>query len=151
MVFSVSGYSGAGTKPSLKNDVKLFTDNIIPYSLADHIHEREISSQLGTEVTFIPHVAVWFQGIYHTIDIPLAKSMTSHDIRQLYQERYASEKLVRITGEPPFVKTISGKHGVEIGSFGVHSSGKRVVICATIDNLLKGAAQCLRKCSFFCP
>lgn len=38
------------------------------------------------------------------------------------------------------------KHGVEIGGFAVDSSGKRVVICATIDNLLKGAAtQCLRE------
>ena len=63
-VFGVSGYSGAGTKPSSKNDVKQLTDNIIPYSLTDHIHEREISSQLGTSVAFIPHVAVWFQGIH---------------------------------------------------------------------------------------
>jgi N-acetyl-gamma-glutamyl-phosphate reductase / acetylglutamate kinase len=145
-VFGVSGYSGAGTRPSPKNDVKNLTDNLIPYSLTDHIHEREISSQLGVEVAFIPHVAVWFQGIHHTINIPLNQSMTSRDIRQLYQERYAGEKLVKITGEPPLVKSISGKHGVEIGGFGVHSSGKRVVVCATIDNLLKGAAtQCLRK------
>lgn len=62
-VFGVSGYSGAGTKPSPKNDVKNLTDNLIPYSLTDHIHEKEISRQLGTEVAFIPHVAVWFQGI----------------------------------------------------------------------------------------
>lgn len=145
-VFGVSGYSGAGTKPSPKNDVKNLTDNLIPYSLTDHIHEREISSRLGTEVAFIPHVAVWFQGIHHTINIPLNQSMTSRDVRQLYQDRYAGEKLVKITGEPPLVKAISGKHGVEIGGFAVHSSGKRVVVCATIDNLLKGAAtQCLRK------
>ena len=40
------------------------------------------------------------------------------------------------------------KHGVEIGGFQVHSSGKWVVVCSTIDNLLKGAAtQCLRMCS----
>jgi N-acetyl-gamma-glutamyl-phosphate reductase/acetylglutamate kinase len=145
-VFGVSGYSGAGTKPSPKNDVNNLTDNLIPYSLTDHIHEREISSQLGTAVGFIPHVAVWFQGIHHTINIPLAQTMTSRDIRNLYQERYAGEKLVKITGEPPLVKAISGRHGVEIGGFAVHSSGKRVVVCATIDNLLKGAAtQCLRK------
>ena len=51
-----------------------------------------------------------------------------------------------VVGEAPLVKAISGKHGVEIGGFAVHSSGKRVVVCATIDNLLKGAAtQCLRK------
>ena len=63
-VFGVSGYSGAGTKPSPKNDVKNLENNLIPYSLTDHIHEREISSQLGLDVAFIPHVAVWFQGIH---------------------------------------------------------------------------------------
>lgn len=63
-VFGVSGYSGAGTKPSPKNDVDNLTNNIIPYSLTDHIHEREITAQLGVNVAFIPHVAVWFQGIH---------------------------------------------------------------------------------------
>ena len=38
------------------------------------------------------------------------------------------------------------KHGVEIGGFAVRSSGKRAIICVSIDNLNKGAAtQCLRK------
>jgi N-acetyl-gamma-glutamyl-phosphate reductase/acetylglutamate kinase len=63
-VFGVSGYSGAGTKPSPKNDVKNLENNLIPYSLTDHVHEKEISRQLGTEVAFIPHVAAWFQGIH---------------------------------------------------------------------------------------
>ena len=63
-VFGVSGYSGAGTKPSPKNNVQNLTNNLIPYSLTDHIHEREISTRLGVEVAFIPHVAVWFQGIH---------------------------------------------------------------------------------------
>ncbi len=71
--------------------------------------------------------------------------MRSRDIRNLFQERYEGEKLVKVTGESPSVKAIAGKHGVEIGGFGVHSGGKRVVINVTIDNLLKGAAtQCLR-------
>ena len=63
-IFGVSGYSGAGTKPSPKNDVNNLTNNIIPYSLTDHIHEREMSRQLGHQVGFTPHVAVWFQGIH---------------------------------------------------------------------------------------
>ncbi|EPE08363.1 acetylglutamate kinase [Ophiostoma piceae UAMH 11346] len=145
VIFGVSGYSGAGTKPSPKNDVDVLTDNLIAYSLTDHIHEREISNQLGHNVAFTPHVAVWFQGIHHTIHIPLAKPMTSRDIRQIYQDRYAGEKLVKVVGEAPLVKSISGKHGVEIGGFAVHSSGRHVVVCVTIDNLLKGAAtQCLQ-------
>ena len=145
-VFGVSGYSGAGTKPSSKNDVNNLTDNIVAYSLTDHIHEREITSQLGTSVAFVPHVAVWFQGIHHTINIPLKEEMKSRDVRNLYQDRYAGEKLLKVIGEAPSVKNIANRHGVEVGGFAVHSSGKRVVVCATIDNLLKGAAtQCLRK------
>ena len=144
-VFGVSGYSGAGTKPSPKNDVNNLTDNLIAYSLTDHIHEREISAQLNREIGFIPHVAVWFAGIHHTISLPLADKMVSRDVRQLYQDRYAGEKLVRITGESPSVKQIANKHYVQIGGFAVHSSGKRAVINVTIDNLLKGAAtQCLQ-------
>lgn len=111
-VFGVSGYSGAGTKPSPKNDVRELTDNLMPYSLTDHIHEREISRRLGVSVSFIPHVAVWFQGIHHTVNIPLNKEMTSREIRNLYQDRYAGEKLIKVVGEAPLVKNISGKHGL---------------------------------------
>ncbi|RSL49362.1 Protein arg-6, mitochondrial [Fusarium duplospermum] len=64
----------------------------------------------------------------------------------MYQDRYAGEKLVKVVGEAPLVKSTQNKHGVEIGGFAVDNTGKRVVVCATIDNLNKGAAtQCLRK------
>ena len=54
--------------------------------------------------------------------------------------------MVKVVGEAPQVKYIAGRHGIEVGGFAVHPDGKRVVICATIDNLLKGAAtQCLRE------
>jgi N-acetyl-gamma-glutamyl-phosphate reductase/acetylglutamate kinase len=100
-------------------------------------------SALSIFSAFITTVTNDFQ--QHTISIPLNRTMTSRDIRNIYQDRYAGEKLVKIVGESPLVKNISGKHGVEIGGFAVHSSGKRVVVNATIDNLLKGAAtQCLQ-------
>lgn len=55
------------------------------------------------------------------------------------------EKLVSVTGEIPLVRDIAQHHGVAIGGFGVSPDLKRVVIIATIDNLLKGAAtQCLQ-------
>ena len=151
-IFGVSGYSGAGTKPSPKNDVANLKDNIIPYSLTDHIHEREISVHLGDRpVHFTPHVASWFQGIHHTISIPLSSSLSSREIRNLYQERYAQEPLVKISGDVPSVRGIAGGHGVEIGGFAVSASGERVVVCATIDNLLKGAAtQCLQNLNLRC-
>ncbi|KAM0279852.1 hypothetical protein ACHAQH_004403 [Verticillium albo-atrum] len=145
VVFGVSGYSGAGTKPSPKNDVNLLKDNMIPYSLTGHVHEREISHHLGTSVSFIPHVGSWFRSIHLTINIPLNKTMTSRDIRQIYQDRYAGEKLVKVVGEAPLVRSVASQHHCEIGGFSVDSTGKRVVICVSIDNLNKGAAtQCLQ-------
>ena len=103
-------------------------------------HEREISHHVQQSVAFIPHVASWFQGITHTISIPLSKSITSRELRNLYQERYDGERLVSVTGDTPQVKHISGKHGVAVGGFAVNSVGQRAVIIVTIDNLLKGAA-----------
>ena len=38
--FGVSGYSGAGTTPSPRNDPALLADSVLPYALVDHAHER---------------------------------------------------------------------------------------------------------------
>lgn len=146
LVFGVLGYLGAGTKPLPKNDPAFLHHNLIPYSLTDHIHEREISERLGMPVAFTPHVAQWFQGISHTILIPIrAQLLLSRQVRNMYQEYYKGEQLVSISGEAPLVRDISGKHGVVVGGFAVNSAQNRVVVVATIDNLLKGAAtQCLQ-------
>ncbi|EGR53022.1 hypothetical protein MKX07_003821 [Trichoderma sp. CBMAI-0711] len=144
-IFGVSGYSGAGSKPNARNNVEVLKNAIIPYSLTSHVHEREISHHLNHEVAFVPHVAGWFRGITLTLNIPLRKEVTSRDIRQIYQDRYAGEKLIKVVGEPPLVSSIMGRHGVEIGGFAVDSTGKRVVVIVTIDNLAKGAStQCLQ-------
>lgn len=36
-IFGVSGYSGAGTTPSDKNDPARLRDNLLPYALVNHI------------------------------------------------------------------------------------------------------------------
>jgi N-acetyl-gamma-glutamylphosphate reductase len=52
----------------------------------------------------------------------------SRDIRPIYQDRYAGEKLVKVVGEAPLVRLIQNKHHVEIGALAVDSTGKRVVV-----------------------
>lgn len=138
--FGVSGYSGAGTTPSDKNNVELLRDNLMPYSLTDHMHEREVSRQLAVPVEFMPHVAPHFRGITLTANLWLQQAMKAEEIRALYRQRYEGEPLVRVIDDAPWVSRIAGKHGVEIGGFAVAPGGKRVVIVATLDNLLKGAA-----------
>lgn len=138
--FGVSGYSGAGTTPSDKNDTGKLRDNLMPYALADHMHEREVSRHLGVPVEFMPHVAPHFRGITMTVNLWLNAAMKVEDVRALYRSRYAGEPLIRILDEAPWVSRIAGRHGVEIGGFTVAPGGKRVVVVSTLDNLLKGAA-----------
>ena len=138
--FGVSGYSGAGTTPSDKNNPELLRDNLMPYALADHLHEREVSRQLGLPVEFMPHVAPHFRGITMTVNLWLQTAMKIEDVRALYRERYAGEPLIQVLDEAPWVSRIAGRHGVEIGGFTLAPGGKRLVVVATLDNLLKGAA-----------
>ena len=138
--FGVSGYSGAGTTPSDKNNVELLRDNLMPYALADHMHEREVSAHLGVPVEFMPHVAPHFRGITLTANLWLTAPVKADWVRARYEQRYAGEPLVDVIEQAPWVSRIAGRHGVEIGGFTVAPGGKRLVVVATLDNLLKGAA-----------
>jgi N-acetyl-gamma-glutamyl-phosphate reductase len=137
--FGVSGWSGAGTTPSDKNNPELLRDNLMPYALTNHVHEREVSTQLGVPVEFMPHVAPHFRGITMTVNLWLQQPRSREEIVALYEQRYANEPLIEVVDEAPWVSRIAGKHGVQIGGFTMAPGNKRVVV-ATIDNLLKGAA-----------
>lgn len=138
--FGVSGHSGAGTMPSDKNDPEKLRDNLMPYALTGHTHEKEASFQLGVPVEFIPHVAPHFRGLTVTSNLYLSRAFRRDEILARFRDAYGTEKLVRTLDEPPWVSRIAGQHHVEIGGFGLSADGRRVVIVATLDNLLKGAA-----------
>ena len=138
--FGVSGYSGAGTTPSDKNNPELLRDNMMPYALTNHVHEREVTAHLRVPVEFMPHVAPHFRGITMTVNLWLNTVVKREDVVALYQKYYANEALIEVLDEAPWVSRIAGRHGVQIGGFDVAPGGKRVVVVATLDNLLKGAA-----------
>lgn len=138
--FGVSGYSGAGTTPSDKNDPEKLRDNLMPYSLTGHMHEKEASRHLNVPVEFMPHVAPHFRGLTVTTNLYLARQVKREDIVSRFKAAYEGEKLVHVVDEAPWVSQIAHKHHVDIGGFAISNDGKRVVVVATLDNLLKGAA-----------
>lgn len=138
--FGVSGYSGAGTTPSDRNDPEKLRDNLMPYALVDHVHEREIARHLGVPVELMPHVAPYFRGITMTVNLWLQKPTKRASLEERYRAFYPGEPLIRIVDEAPWVSRVAGRHHVEIGGFAVAPGGRRVVVVATLDNLLKGAA-----------
>jgi N-acetyl-gamma-glutamyl-phosphate reductase common form len=138
--FGVSGYSGAGATPSPRNDVELLRDNLMPYSLVGHLHEREVSRHVAP-VRFMPHVAPFFRGITMTVSLTLSEPNEAAALHALYAERYANEPLVRVTSDIPLVRDAANHPHATIGGFAVDPSGKRAVVISTLDNLLKGAAS----------
>lgn len=139
-VFGVSGYSGAGTTPSPKNDPERLEDNLLPYNLVGHIHEKEAIRQLGITVRFMPHVHPAFRGLLVTAHLPLAHRTTTEDARILIAEAYDDEPLIEITDEIPELRDGAGRNGVLIGGIETSEDGHNVVVIAAEDNLLKGAA-----------
>jgi N-acetyl-gamma-glutamyl-phosphate reductase/acetylglutamate kinase len=146
-VFGVSGYSGAGTKAGEKTEngrpatlpkvsPEELSGGIKPYSLTDHIHEREAARHLSrllpdgatVQPAFIPTVAPWFSGIISVLSAPLKIQMDARNVRQLYEEKYRSEKLLTVQNNVPVLPEIEGHHGWRVGGFQVHSSGKRAVV-----------------------
>ena len=138
--FGVSGYSGAGTSPSDRNDPGKLSDNLMPYSLIGHIHEREVSRQLGQAVEFSPAVAPHFRGITMTVNAHLSRKWALDQVRDLYRRHYDDEPLVDVIDEVPWVVDIAGKPGAQVGGFTLSEDGRRLVLVSTLDNLLKGAA-----------
>jgi len=138
--FGVSGYSGAGTTPSDRNNPEKLRDNLMPYALTGHLHEREVSEHLAHPVEFMPHVAPHFRGLSITANLHLRAAFDPDAVLLRYLQAYADEPLLRVRKEAPWVSAIAGKHHAEIGGFTLSADGRRLVVVATLDNLLKGAA-----------
>jgi len=142
LVFGVSGYSGAGKTPSPRNDPQVLKDNLIPYALSGHVHEKEISHQLHTAVRFMPHVAAFFRGISLTIAFELDHPASVDELETIFQQVYAGEKRIRVGTEIPQVSAVQNTADIHIGGFDIDArnpaQGSLVVV---LDNLLKGAAS----------
>jgi N-acetyl-gamma-glutamyl-phosphate reductase/acetylglutamate kinase len=144
-VFGISGYSGAGTVPAgnavvPKVSPESLAGGIRGYALTDHIHEREASRHLSSlteggplRVHFTPSVAPWFSGILALASVPLpaGAGLSARDVRGLFEERYAGERLVRLARDVPVLADVEGRHGFVAGGFQVHSEGERVVIAVS--------------------
>lgn len=139
-LFGVSGYSGAGTTPSRKNDAEALRDNLMPYALTGHLHEREMSRHLGHEVRFSPHVAAFFRGITLTAQLSFREPVTLAALKSRYNQAYEGEPLIRLSDAIPEIRDGQDIAGAVIGGWSVAEDGRYATVVCALDNLLKGAA-----------
>jgi N-acetyl-gamma-glutamyl-phosphate reductase len=140
VVDAKSGISGAGKTPSDRTHFSENHGSVAAYGVFSHRHTAEIEQELGTRVTFVPHLVPLDRGILETIYTGLRRGTTEAQVAAALHEAYASAPFVRLTGgDLPEIKHVAHTNFCDIG-WRVDEAGGRLVLVAVLDNLLKGAA-----------
>jgi len=135
-----SGVSGAGKTPSERTHFSEVHGSLAAYGVFAHRHAAEIEQELGTEVTFVPHLVPIDRGILETIYARLRPSVGADEVARVLTETYKDSPFVRLTGpELPEIKHVAHTNFCDIG-WKVNRPGGQLVMVAVIDNLVKGAA-----------
>jgi N-acetyl-gamma-glutamyl-phosphate reductase len=142
-----SGVSGAGSEPTAATHFCEADENVTPYALAGaHRHTPEIEQELSlaaggaVTVSFNPHLVPLSRGLLCTCYARLARGADGAAATALYREWYRDAPFVQVLSETlPSTKPTAGANACHVA---VRVDGRtgRLVACAAIDNLQKGAA-----------
>jgi len=133
-----SGVSGAGKTPTERTHFSECHGSISAYGVFGHRHAAEIEQELGTAVTFVPHLVPMDRGIFETIYARLRPGIDEAAVAAALTRAYADSPFVRLTGgDLPEIKHVAHTNFCDIGW---RVQGQQLVMVACIDNLVKGAA-----------
>lgn len=146
-VNAVTGSTGAGVKPSATTHFSWRSGNMSVYKAFTHQHVAEIRQSLGelqpgfaAALDFIPWRGDFPRGIFMTAVVPVNPDGELPDdeaIGQLYTDFYADAPFTHYS-----TRAIDMKQVVNTNKALVHTEvhGRKILVTATIDNLLKGAS-----------
>jgi N-acetyl-gamma-glutamyl-phosphate reductase len=147
IVDAKSGVSGAGKKVSPEYMYCEVEGNLKAYNVARHRHQPEIEtilnriSRVSLALTFSPHLIPMPRGILSVLYATLKKPVKTAELRSLFARFYERESFVRVLpeGELPQIKNVVHSNYCDIG-ITQDARTNRVIVIATLDNLVKGAA-----------
>ena len=145
-----TGSSGAGADTSLSGHHPERSGVIRPFKPTGHRHSAEIIQELTVDgcqpdIAFGVTSVEAVRGILATSHVVLKEPLADKDLWKIYRGMYGQEPFIRLVKEAggvhrfPEPKILSGTNYCDVG-WDLESSGKRVVVLAAIDNLMKGAA-----------
>ena len=135
-----SGISGAGRAASDRTHFSENHGSMAAYGVLGHRHVAEMEQELGTEVTFVPHLVPLDRGILETIYVRTTKGTTAEAIGECLGRAYLQAPFVRLTGDAlPEIKHVAGTNFCDIG-WKFDAASQRLILIVCLDNLVKGAA-----------
>ncbi len=140
-----SGVSGAGREATATTHFMYAANNLSAYGLWKHRHTGELHEQLGMteeQIVFTPHLLPIPRGILSTMYVRFREETTAAAVEACYGEFYAGRRMVRLfaAGELPQINFVERTNFCDIGA-SVGRDGRRGILVACLDNLLKGAAS----------
>jgi N-acetyl-gamma-glutamyl-phosphate reductase len=147
MVNALSGVSGAGRRPELRNSfVELDGGASLYKAGTEHGHVAEMERTLAAlgaavPVGFAPQLVPMARGILLTASVRLARPIAPDEARSRYADRYQNEPFVRVlsAGEWPATRAVRGSNRCDVAVTTLHG-GRTLFVSSAIDNLVKGAA-----------
>ena len=138
-----TGSSGAGVTPRETTHHPNRANNFRAYKVLDHQHYPEIhggwlaaGGKSDVELSFAPQMAPMVRGIFTTAHIFLDKPTPKDTVLGWYEKFYDGHPFIRLVDDSPAVADVWGTNRCDLS---VAVSGRRVVVCTAIDNLVKGA------------
>lgn len=143
-----SGLSGAGRSSfSLPYHFAEANESVTPYKVAgSHRHTGEIEQELSAiagsplALSFTPHLVPMTRGVLASCYAALKSPLDSLQVKEVYEQFYATRPFVKIVGHPPSTKQTVGSNRCDIYP-AVDTRTGRVSVFAAIDNLGKGMAS----------
>ena len=137
VVDAKSGVSGAGRSVGLGAHFSEVNESLHAYAIDGHRHLAEIVQELAADVqvTFVPHLVPMTRGILATCYFDLKGSPA--DLDDAYREFYAAQPFTKVVDKTPATKLASHSNLCLIN---VASQGRKAVVTAALDNLVKGAS-----------
>jgi len=151
IVDAKSGISGAGRAPSDRTHFSENHGSVSAYGVFGHRHVAEMEQELGSTVTFVPHLVPLDRGILETIYVRVVPGTTAEQVADAYRTAYQNEPFVRLTGDAlPEIKHVAWTNFCDIG-WRMDEASSRLVVVSCLDNLVKGAAgQALQNFNVAC-
>jgi len=142
VVDSKTAVSGAGRSPSLGVHFAEVAETVHAYAIPGHRHSAELTQELAAlaggdppRVTLVTHLIPMVRGILATCYFDLVGSVA--DLAGAYAEFYAGQPFTRLLDETPTTKLASSTNLCLVN---VAAQGRKAVVTAAIDNLVKGAS-----------
>ena len=142
VVDAKSGVSGAGRSPGIGVHFSEVNESVGAYAIGGHRHLPELTQELGKlsrngeiRVTFVPHLIPMTRGILATCYFDLKGSLA--ELQYAYREFYAGQPFAKVVDKTPTTKLASHTNLCLVN---VAAQGKKAVVTAALDNLVKGAS-----------